>query len=66
MKKLSWLIVGVALGFVLAHKINDTPRGRAFFGEIDRKARDFSAALGEGYRERESELRAAAPSGRLD
>ncbi len=59
MKSFLWLLVGVALGFVVAHKVNETPRGREFFTTIDRKARDFGEAVSDGYRQREAEIRSA-------
>ncbi|WP_223690667.1 hypothetical protein [Leifsonia poae] len=59
MKSFLWLIVGVALGFVVAHKMNETPQGKQFFGTIDKKARDFGTAVSDGYRQREAELRSA-------
>jgi hypothetical protein len=59
MKSFLWLVVGVAVGFVVAHKVNETPQGRALFSDIDRKARDFGSAVNDGYRRREAELRSA-------
>ena len=59
MKSFLWLLVGVALGFVVAHKVNETPRGREFFSTLDRKARDFGEAVSDGYRQREAEIRSA-------
>lgn len=57
MKNIFWLIVGVALGFVLAHKVSQTEQGQAFFSDINAKSRDFKEAIVEGYRTREEELR---------
>jgi hypothetical protein len=59
MKSFLWLLVGVAIGFVVAHKVNETPQGRDFFSTIDQKARDFGDAVTDGYRQREAELRSA-------
>lgn len=59
MKQFFWLIVGVIAGFVVAHKVNQTEQGKAFFANIDAKTRDFTEALVDGYKEREAELRAA-------
>lgn len=56
MRKLSWLIAGVALGFVTAHFVNQTPEGRKFFERVNRGAREFSDALVNGYHEAESEV----------
>jgi hypothetical protein len=60
MKQLFWVIVGVALGFVAAHKINQTEQGREFFATVDAKTRDLTDAVVEGYKAREAELRASA------
>ncbi|GAB3578841.1 MULTISPECIES: hypothetical protein [unclassified Leifsonia] len=59
MKSFLWLVVGVAIGFVVAHKVNETPQGRQFFSSIDKKARDFGEAVSDGYRQREAEIRSA-------
>jgi hypothetical protein len=59
MKSFLWLIVGVGLGFVVAHKLNETPQGKQFFSGIDKKARDFGTAVSDGYHQREAELRSA-------
>ncbi|NUU05572.1 hypothetical protein [Leifsonia sp. C5G2] len=59
MKSFLWLLVGVAIGFAVAHKVNETPKGREFFSAMDRKARDFGEAVTDGYRQREAEIRSA-------
>jgi len=59
MKSVLWFLVGTCAGFVVAHQVNKTQQGRRFFQELDRKTREFTAAVGDGYREREAELRAA-------
>ena len=59
MKNVIWLIIGVAAGFVVAHEVNKTQQGKAFFTELDTKAREYGEAISEGYREREAELHAA-------
>lgn len=59
MKKVLWLIVGVTIGFVVAHQVNKTPEGRQFFDDVDSKAREFGSAVVDGYKAREAELRAA-------
>jgi hypothetical protein len=59
MKSFLWLLVGVGLGFVVAHKVNETDKGREFFSTLDQKARDFGEAVSDGYRQREAELRSA-------
>ncbi len=56
MRRLSWLIAGVALGFVAAHFVNQTPEGRRFFDRVNRGAREFGGAVAEGYRVAEEEF----------
>lgn len=56
MRKLATLIVGIALGFVAAHLVNQTPEGRRFFERINRGAREFGGAVAEGYRVAEEEF----------
>jgi len=59
MKGAFLLVVGIAAGFVIAHQVAKTPEGKRFFADVDNKAREFSDAVVDGYKERESELRAA-------
>lgn len=59
MKQFFWLVIGVIAGFVVAHKVNETEKGKAFFANLDAKTRDFTGALVDGYKEREAELRAS-------
>lgn len=59
MKSIVWFAVGVAVGFVAAHQVNQTKQGREFFSSVDAKARAFGKAIAEGYHERDAELRAS-------
>jgi hypothetical protein len=59
MGKLLLLILGIGAGFVLAHQVSKTERGQQFFEDVDSRAKEFSAALIDGYRAREAELRDA-------
>ncbi len=59
MKSILWFVVGVIAGFGIAHQVNRTDQGKQFLDELDRKAHDFGAAISEGYRKREAELRSA-------
>jgi hypothetical protein len=59
MKNVLLLIVGVGVGFVAAHYVSRTPQGKAFFDDVDAKAREFGEAIVDGYRERVAELQAA-------
>jgi len=58
MKSFVWLVVGVLVGIAVARTLPASPRGR-LFSDFDRRARDFGAAVSDGYRRREEELRAA-------
>jgi hypothetical protein len=59
MKSALFLVIGVAVGFLVAHQVSKTPEGKAFFDEVDSKAREFGSAVVDGYKAREAELRAA-------
>lgn len=50
---------GVALGFVAAHIVNSTERGRAFFASVNDFVDDFTGAVREGYNARTEALYAA-------
>lgn len=58
MKSFLWLVVGVFVGVAVARTLPASPRGR-LFSDFDKRARDFGAAVSDGYRRREEELRAA-------
>ena len=64
MGKLIALVIGVAAGFVIAHQVSKTERGKQFFDDVDARAKDFSDALVEGYRAREADLRSAIADAR--
>ena len=56
-KYLLTLGVGVAGGFVLAHLVNQTPGGAAFFTGLDSRLKSFTTAVVDGYTTRDAELR---------
>jgi len=58
MKNVLWLIVGVGAGFVAAHYVSKTPQGKQFFDDVNARAKEFSGAIVDGYKQREAELRA--------
>ncbi|KJC65367.1 hypothetical protein SAMN06295879_0696 [Agreia bicolorata] len=58
MKKILWLVLGIAVGFVVAHQVNQTAEGKKFFSDLDKRTKGFTESIVDGYRERESELRA--------
>jgi len=59
MKNALWLVIGIGVCFVAAHQISRSPEGKQFFDDVDAKAREFSSAVVDGYKQREAELRAA-------
>jgi hypothetical protein len=61
-----WLLVGVAAGFAVAHVVARTPQGRALFDELDERLTGIGAAVVDGYRAREAELRGARDSAGFD
>jgi hypothetical protein len=56
MKNILLLVIGVGAGFAIAHQVSKTPAGKQFFEDVDNRAREFSAALIDGYKAREAEL----------
>ena len=59
MGKILLLVLGIGAGFVIAHQVSKTERGKRFFDDVDARAKEFSAALIDGYRAREADLRSA-------
>jgi len=59
MKNFIWLVIGVGIGFLIAHEANNTRQGKLLFSDLDTKAREFGEAISDGYRKREAELRDA-------
>ena len=57
MKNILLLVIGVGAGFAIAHQVSKTPAGKQFFEDVDSRAKEFGAALIDGYRSREAELR---------
>jgi hypothetical protein len=57
MKNLLLLIVGIGAGFVIAHQVSKSPAGKEFFDQVERRGKEFSNALIDGYKAREAELR---------
>lgn len=56
MRKLFWLTSGIALGLVLARQIEQNPAAKAIAKDVEAAAREFGAAVSEGFREREEEV----------
>jgi ABC-type nitrate/sulfonate/bicarbonate transport system permease component len=51
MRSIATLMCGIALGFVLAHFINQNPRGRRFFDEVNQASQQLCDAVVQGYRQ---------------
>ena len=51
--------LGTAVGFVAAHLVNSTERGRAFFASVNARLDHFTEAVRDGYDARTTELLAA-------
>lgn len=60
MKKFFWLMTGVAAGLVIAKQIESNPRAQAVVDDATAKAKEFGAAIAEGFKEREAEISTAA------
>lgn len=60
MKKAFWLLTGIAAGLVIAKQLDENPKAQAVVDDAAKRAKDFGAAIAEGFRERENELTAAA------
>lgn len=54
MKTLLWFLIGVIGGFVAAHFMNKDPRGHDMLADVDARITEFSAILGDAYRDQES------------
>lgn len=59
MKKILWFGLGLLGGFVLAHEFSKTEKGKELFDEVNRRSKEFTSAVNEGFKEREAELREA-------
>ncbi len=57
MSKLGWLAVGAALGVLAVLQYRDNPKAKRVMDEAVGTAKDFGAAVAEGFREREAELK---------
>jgi hypothetical protein len=56
MKKAFWLLTGVAAGLVIAKQLDENPKAQAVVDDAAKRAKEFGAAIAEGFREREAEL----------
>ena len=56
MSRLSWFLAGIGLGAFAVVQLRDNPKAQQAVDELYEAARDFGAAVADGYREREEEL----------
>ena len=56
MKKIIWFGIGISLGLVVAKQLQENPQAQAIRDDVARRAKDFGAAVSDGFREREAEL----------
>jgi uncharacterized membrane-anchored protein YhcB (DUF1043 family) len=61
MKKLVWLIAGIAIGAVAARQIEENPAARKAYEDAKVSIAEFRDAVLEGYQEREAELNKPKP-----
>ncbi|MEN9751771.1 MAG: hypothetical protein RLZZ600_818 [Actinomycetota bacterium] len=57
MKYVALILVGVGLGFLVAHQVSRTPSGKAFLDNVDATTRELSNAVREGFLDRSAALR---------
>ncbi|MEY4742404.1 MAG: hypothetical protein RL672_1154 [Actinomycetota bacterium] len=62
MKKAFWLLTGIAAGLVIAKQLDENPKAQAVVDDAAKRAKDFGAAIADGFREREAELNKPAAS----
>jgi hypothetical protein len=56
MKKIFWFVTGIAAGLAVAKQLAENPKAAAVVDDAAAKAKEFGAAISEGFREREAEL----------
>lgn len=56
MKKIFWFATGIAAGLAVAKRIAEDPKAQAVVDDATKRARDFGAAISEGFKEREAQL----------
>ncbi|AZZ48664.1 hypothetical protein C5E02_05005 [Rathayibacter rathayi] len=63
MKNILLIVIGIGLGFAVAHRVSRTDAGSRLFADLNRTAKELGEALSEGYHQREAELKAAIGEG---
>ena len=61
MKKIFWFVTGIAAGLAVAKQLAENPKAAAVVDDAAARAKEFGAAISEGFREREVELSKPAP-----
>lgn len=61
MKKIFWFVTGIAAGLAVAKQLAENPKAAAVVDDAAARAKEFGAAISEGFRERELELSKPAP-----
>ena len=56
MKKIFWFVTGIAAGLAVAKQLAENPKAAAVVDDATARAKEFGAAISEGFREREAEL----------
>ncbi|MEY3029139.1 MAG: hypothetical protein RL198_536 [Actinomycetota bacterium] len=57
MSKLGWLVAGLAIGALAVLQYRDNPKAKQAVDDAVGTAKEFGAAVAEGFREREAELK---------
>lgn len=58
MKKLFWFAAGIGLGIAAARQLEENPKAQDLAADVSKRAKEFGAAVSEGFREREAEIAA--------
>ena len=56
MKKFIWFVGGIAAGLFAAKQLRENPQAQVLVDDASKRAKEFGAAVSEGFREREAEL----------
>jgi hypothetical protein len=56
MKKFIWFVGGIAAGLFAAKQLRENPQAQELVDDATKRAKEFGAAVSEGFREREAEI----------
>ncbi|MFM5905818.1 MAG: hypothetical protein ACKORF_06940 [Micrococcales bacterium] len=62
MKKFFWFLAGIGIGVTAVKQLNTNPKAQELAADVTKRAKEFGAAVSEGFREREAELAKANES----